>query len=92
MLNFALVEIETTLPIRFVLYTETEIMLIQTEDNMTKVPLNNNIYYNKVSSKPNIDIIGIIVTLWENYNFETIFTSDDILNIQYAAGKIFGFI
>ena len=58
-LNSSLVEIRTTLPIRFVLCTETEILLIQKDENMTKVQVRNIICYYEVISKPNVDIIVI---------------------------------
>ena len=28
--------------------------------------------------------------MWEFHEFETIFTSNDVMNIQYAIGKLFG--
>ena len=59
---------------------------------MTKVQVKNNIYYYEVSIKTNVEIIDITVSMWENYIFEAIFTSDDVLNIQYAIGKGFGSI
>ena len=61
MLKFLLVEIETTLPMRFVLLTETEMLLIQKEENLIKIQVNNKIYYYEVISKPNVDIIGIML-------------------------------
>ena len=65
-LKFALVEIETSIPIRFVLCTETETMLIQKEEYMINLQSNNNIYYYGVSSKHNFDIIGITSYMWKN--------------------------
>ena len=64
-------------------------VLIQKEENMTEVQVNNNIYYYKSSSKPNVEIIGITISMWKQNDFETIFTSDDVLNIQDAIGKGF---
>ena len=58
---------------------------------MTKLQVKNSIYYYGVSSKPNADIIGIIVSMCKHNIFKTIFTSDDVLNIKYAIGKIFGY-
>ena len=57
---------------------------------MKKSEVKNNTYHYEVSSKTIVDIIGITVFMWENHKFETIFTSDDVLNIQYAIGKLFG--
>ena len=59
--------------------------------NLTKVQVKNNIYYYEVSSKPNVDIIGITVSMRKQHIFETIFTSDDFLKIQDTIGKGFGF-
>ena len=53
--------------------------------------MNNNIFYYEISRKPIFYIIGITVSMWKQHNFETIFTSDDVLNIQYAIGKGFGY-
>ena len=63
---------------------------IQKEENITKLQVNNNINYYEVSGKPNVDIIGNTLSMWKQHNFETIFTSDDVLNIQDAIGKGFG--
>ena len=27
--------------------------------------------------------------MWENHDFETVFTSNDVMNIQYGIGKVF---
>ena len=56
-LNFSLVEIKTYLPIRFVFFTETEMLLTQKEEKNEKVQVNNDIYYFEVISKPIFDII-----------------------------------
>ena len=37
----------------------------------------------------NVDIIGIAVSMWKHHNFETTFTYDDVMNIQYSIGKGF---
>ena len=63
MLEISLAEIEASLPIRFVLCSETDMLLIKKEKNMTKVKVNNNIYYYEVSSKTNFEIIGITVSM-----------------------------
>ena len=59
-------------------------LLIQNEENITKVHVNYNIYYYEVSSQPNVDLICIAVSMRKQQNFETIFNSDDVLNIQDA--------
>ena len=50
-----------------------------------------NIFYLEPNSKSNVDIHGITVFMWENHDFETIFTSNDVINIQYVIGKVFGY-
>ena len=57
---------------------------------MAKVQVNNNIYLCGASSKPDFDIISITVYMWGKHNFETIFISDDVLNIQDSIRKVFG--
>ena len=49
---------------------------------MKKVKVNTNIFYYELSSKPNVDIIDITLYLWEQRNFETIFTYNGDMNIQ----------
>ena len=46
-------------------------------------------YLYEVSSQHNIDVLGIILSMWKIYNFETIFSYYDVLNIQYVIGKEF---
>ena len=58
---------------------------------MTNIHANKSIYYYEVSSQPNVELIGIILYMWKNHNFETIFDYDDVLNIQYFIGKGFGY-
>ena len=58
---------------------------------MTKVQVKNNIFYYEVSSKSNYYIIVITLYMWGKHNFETIFTFNDVINIQYAIGKGFGY-
>ena len=57
---------------------------------MTKVQVNRNIFYFELISKPNVDMIGITVSIWKQQNLETIFTSNYVMNIQYAIRKGFG--
>ena len=57
---------------------------------MTKVQAKKNIFYFELSSKQNVDIEGITVSMQKKHQFETIFTSNDVMNIQYGIGKVFG--
>ena len=66
----SLVEIETSLPIRFVLSKENEIMLIQKEENMTKVQAKNKKFYYELINEPNVDIIVITVYMWKDINLK----------------------
>ena len=45
-------------------------------------------FYFELSIKPNFDIVGIAVFMWKN-DFETISTSNYVMNIQYGIGNIF---
>ena len=49
-LNFYLLQIETSPPMIFILCRETEIVLSQKEENMNKLKVKNNIYDFGVSS------------------------------------------
>ena len=57
---------------------------------MTKLRVNNNIFYYELSIKTNVDILGITVSMWRREKIETIFTSNYVLNIQYTIGNLFG--
>ena len=57
---------------------------------MTKVNVNQNMFYFELSSKPNVDIYGITVSIYKKREFETIFTSNYVMNIQYEIGEGFG--
>ena len=59
---------------------------------MKKLQVNKNMFYFELSSKPNVDILGIIVSMWKQLYFETIFNSNDVMNIQFSVVKIFGSI
>ena len=59
---------------------------------MTKVQVNNNIFYFELSRKTNFDILGITVSMWKYHDFETIFTYNYVTNVQYFIGKGFGYI
>ena len=63
-------------------------VLIQKEENMTKVQV--IFFYFELSFKPNVDIVGINVSILKRNDFENIFTFNDVINIQYSVGK--GFI
>ena len=56
---------------------------------MTKLQVKNKNYYYEVNSKPNVDIIGITVFMWKQPNFETIFASEYVQNMQCSNGKGF---
>ena len=66
--------------------------LIKKKEKMTKLQVNKHIFYFELSSKPHVDTIVIKVSIWRRNYFETIFTYDDLVNIQYAIGKVFGYI
>ena len=57
---------------------------------MKKVQVNNKIFFCKVINKPNIDILGITISMWKQQIFETIYTNYYVLNIQDTTGKGFG--
>ena len=54
------------------------------------VQVNKNILYFELSSKLNVDIDSIILSIWKKHDFETIFTSNYFTNIQDGIGKEFG--
>ena len=64
-LIFTFVEIQTYLPMMSVFCTETEMLLVQKKEDITKVQVNKNIFYFQPSNKPNVDIIGITVSMWK---------------------------
>ena len=64
-------------------------VLIQNIENMKKVQVKNNFYFEFIS-KPNVDTIVITVYMWKQYDFETIYISNDVVNIHYTIGKVFG--
>ena len=59
---------------------------------MTEVQVNKIIFYFQLNSKPNDGILGITVSMWKRHGFETIFTSNDVMNIKYTIGNVFGSI
>ena len=59
------------------------------KEDMKKVQ-EKKIYF-EMSSKPNVDIVVIAVSMWKIYEFETIFTSNDFMNIQFGIDKGFGY-
>ena len=54
-----------------------------------KVQVKKNIFYYELSSKPNVYIIGITVSMWKEHKYESTFTSNDVFNIQYVIEKVF---
>ena len=66
-----------------------EMFSIQNKEDMKKLQV-KNIFYFELSIKPNVDILGITVSMWKQYDFDTIFISNDVLNIQDGIGKVFG--
>ena len=53
---------------------------------MTKLQVNKNTSYFELSSKPNVDILGIAVYLWGKHEFVTILTSNDVMNTLCGIG------
>ena len=51
--------------------------------------MNKNIFYFELSSKTIFYILDIAVSMWKHHDFETIFTSNDVMKVQYVIGKIF---
>ena len=61
---------------------------VQKKEDMKQVQVKIYFYF-ELSSKPNGDILGIAVTMWKK-DFETIFTYNDVMNIQDSIEKGFG--
>ena len=59
---------------------------------MKKVQVNRNIFYFGLSSKTSVGILCITVSMCKQHCFETIFTTDDVINIKDAIGRGFGYI
>ena len=59
---------------------------------MKNLQVENIIFYHEPSIKPNVDIIVTKLCMWKQYNFETILTYNDVMNIQDTIGKGFGCI
>ena len=57
---------------------------------MKKVQADQNIFYFDIGFKPNSDIIGITVSMQKHHDFEIIFNSNNVMNIQDVIGKRFG--
>ena len=66
---FLYVEIEISFPIKFVLCTEIEIVLIQKKENMKKEQVNEFTFYFEIISKTNYDIIVMIKYIWKQHKF-----------------------
>ena len=87
-----MVDIEKYFPMRFILFTEAEMLFIQKKEDMTKVQVKKYIFYFELSSKYNVDILGITVSMCKRRDFVTIFTYNYVIKIQDAIGKLFGSI
>ena len=48
------------------------------------------IFFFELSSKPYVGMMGLTVSMCKLHEFETIFTSNDVVNNQYSIGIIFG--
>ena len=70
----------------------TEIKIFSIKKRYEKVQPNKNILYPELSSKPNVDIDVITVSIWKTHDFEAISTSNDVMKIQNGIGKGFGSI
>ena len=55
---------------------------------MKKTEVNKNIFCPEHRSKPNVDIIGIAVYMQKRIDLETIFTTNNFVNIQDTVGKV----
>ena len=53
--------------------------------------LGRKIYFG-LRSKPNVEIIGIKVSMWKLHSFKIIFVSNNVMNIQYVIGKRFWYL
>ena len=49
-------------------------------------------FYFELSSKTNVDIRVITVSMWKRHDFETIFTSNNLMSIQDVIANVFGSI
>ena len=58
---------------------------------MKKLQLNKNMFYSELISKPNVVILGITVSMWKHHEFENVLTPNNVINIKYATGKVFGY-
>ena len=54
---------------------------------MTKLQVNKGIFKFELTFKTNVDMIDITVYMWKRRDIETIFTSNDVMNIQNYIGK-----
>ena len=53
--------------------------------------MNKNTLYFEHSSIPNFGTIGITVSMWKRHDFEDIRIFNNVMNIQDAIGKGFGY-
>ena len=56
------------------MFTDTKMLPIKQKEDMTKVQVKQDIFYFELSSKPNVDILGITFSMQKQHDFETIFT------------------
>ena len=54
---------------------------------MTEVQANKNIFHFELSSKPNVCILGITVSMWKHHDFETILNYNDVMIIRDGIGN-----
>ena len=54
---------------------------------MTKLQVNKGIFKFELTFKTNVNMIDITVYMWKRRDIETIFTSNDVMNIQNYIGK-----
>ena len=52
--------------------------------------MNKDIFYFKPIIESIFDMLGITVSIWKKNDFESIFTSNDVMNIQYGIREGFG--
>ena len=64
---------------------------IQNKSYTKKVRVNKYIFHFELSSNPNVDKLGITISMWK-YDFETILTYNYFMNIQDGIVNEFGSI
>ena len=51
--------------------------------------MKKSVVYLELSSKHNVDILGIKTSTWKQHDFETTLTYNDVMDIQDEIGKVF---